>query len=314
MLPISLDSRWRSSRSQTLKRIGILTLILFALYQLQQNIVYYSNPVHRCSPTVRLPRAIGNHGQVKKTWDQLQRLFKDHHPEPKLARAEFAKTDEGSMAKLSEELLRDFLNISAEEANAMRSVHADMVEKIPSYPVDSYSGRGIVMVAGGKYSEYATTTVGMLRIAGSRLPIEMWMLNPKEEKRGWCAELAEDGVVCRYLSDYLDMSAFDNPFQYKTAAMFFSSFEEILFLDSDNIPLINPDDLFDSDIYQETGAILWPDYWQKSESPWTPYITGESDQKREGLPDNQKTVESGQMMWDKKRHWRVCAFIPGLPC
>lgn len=39
-----------------------------------------------------------------------------------------------------------------------------------------------------------------------------------------------------------------------------SSFSEILYLDSDSVPLTDPTFLFDSPTYKQHGAVLWPDF------------------------------------------------------
>lgn len=39
-----------------------------------------------------------------------------------------------------------------------------------------------------------------------------------------------------------------------------SSFSEVLYLDSDNVPLVDPTFLFDSPTYQKHGIVLWPDF------------------------------------------------------
>lgn len=50
--------------------------------------------------------------------------------------------------------------------------------------------------------------------------------------------------------------------QIKADAIIASSFEEVLYLDSDNIPLRDPTYLFDAELYAGTDkphAIFWPD-------------------------------------------------------
>ena len=39
-----------------------------------------------------------------------------------------------------------------------------------------------------------------------------------------------------------------------------SAFSEILYLDSDSVPLTDPTFLFDSPTYKQHGAVLWPDF------------------------------------------------------
>lgn len=49
-------------------------------------------------------------------------------------------------------------------------------------------------------------------------------------------------------------------FQLKGAAIAASTFAEVLYLDSDNVPLRDPTDLFSDPSYKTTGAVFWPDY------------------------------------------------------
>lgn len=45
----------------------------------------------------------------------------------------------------------------------------------------------------------------------------------------------------------------------KPLSILYSPFEEVLALDADNVPIRIPEYLFDSEVYQDTGAIFWPD-------------------------------------------------------
>lgn len=204
----------------------------------------------------------------------------------------------------TKEALKTIVNISEADAYATRIEHEAVVRHLPPYPENTFEGRGIVMLAGGKYSEFAATALGMLREVGSRLPVEVWVKDHSEEKEGWCAELEQDGMVCRRLQDYMDMSTLPMPYQWKVFTMLFSSFEEIIFLDADDIPIRNPDVIFDSPIYRDNGAILWPDYWKHSGSSWLPYVIGTTDEQSDMLQDEQ-SAESGQVIWNKSWHWKV---------
>ncbi|CAL8574348.1 mannosyltransferase [Xanthoria parietina] len=211
----------------------------------------------------------------------------------------------GQLAKATVQLLADYLDMTSDEAQFMRDEHASVVQALPDYPLGAFSGRGITILAGGKYSEIAATTLGMTRLLGSRLPVEIWMIDRVEAQEGWCDEMAaQGGMVCRFVSDYIqDMSAFSHHYQLKIAVIMFSSFAEVLYLDADSMPVVNPDPIFESPAYVDTGAILWPDYWQATESPYTPYITGQNGTKATLVPDIQ-TVDSGQMLWNKAKHWK----------
>ena len=70
---------------------------------------------------------------------------------------------------------------------------------------------------------------------------------------------------------------------------------QVIFLDSDNVPVADPTPLFYSVEYASTGALLWPDYWQSSAAPDLAAILNVPH-----LPSG--TFESGQMVFDKARY------------
>ena len=70
--------------------------------------------------------------------------------------------------------------------------------------------------------------------------------------------------------------------------------QQVLFLDSDNVVVHNPDFILSTPQYKEHGAMLWPDYWASSAAPDVQAILGIG-----ALP--QGTTESGQMLFDKAR-------------
>ena len=55
-------------------------------------------------------------------------------------------------------------------------------------------------------------------------------------------------------------------YMLKPVAMAYSRFQHILLLDADNYPSRNPEYLFTSKEYKETGALFWPDFWTLKES------------------------------------------------
>jgi hypothetical protein len=74
----------------------------------------------------------------------------------------------------------------------------------------------------------------------------------------------------------------------------------VLFIDADNVPVVDPSFLFDTPQFKRTGAILWPDIrrWERTNPIW----------KFTGLPYRPGwESESGQMVFDKERCWRPLA-------
>lgn len=235
-------------------------------------------------------------------WQSLQTSFDQNKPQPLDLHL---VTFESLTVFPPLEDIQSHTHLEKIDAEATRRSHIEVVKNIPPYPETLYKGRGIVILAGGRFSPFATTGMGMLREIGSTLPVEIWMKDKAEEKAGWCKDILQDGMVCRRLSDYMDTSKMESGYQLKVNSILFSSFEQILFLDADNVPVKNPDAIFDAQTFTETGVILWPDYWKHSGAPLLPYEVGLSDDASELFRQDQ-TAESGQLVWDKKKHWKVC--------
>lgn len=267
------------------------------------------SPRARLSKSIPIPRE-ASVPLLSETWKTLRDIFDAHPPQPLTLKKITFKSAEHFP---DIDLIKNHTDISLADAEATRLSHVEVIKKLPSYPAGAFSGRGIIMLAGGRYSDYAATGLGMLREINCRLPIEVWMKDEKEEKAGWCDELRDEGMVCRRVSDYMDVSKIEHGYQLKISSILFSSFEQILFLDGDNIPVRKPDKVFDSQSFMDTGVVLWMDYWRHTGSPLLPYILGLTQEASDTLIQEQKkTVESGQLMWDKKRHWKVGAHHPIL--
>ncbi|KAK3651232.1 hypothetical protein LTR56_002090 [Elasticomyces elasticus] len=196
--------------------------------------------------------------------------------------------------------------ISSENATIIREQHAGFLRDMPAYPEETFKGRGVVMLAGGRYSEYAVTALGVLRESGSKLPVEVWRRDEREEKHGWCDEMEKEGMACRRLSDYLDTDilAIADGKEMKVFTMLFSSFEEVFFIDADNMALQPPEKIFESKHYKKTGVVLWHDYWLYDSIDWLDYVVGLSGNRSQALWQ-QRTYESGQIAWNKRKQWEA---------
>ena len=183
---------------------------------------------------------------------------------------------------------------------------------VPEYP-GGKRGRGIVIGAGGAlYFAGAMIVLGVLRKSGCRLPVEFWYLDDYEMDQQMLEVAAAAGVRCVNAAEV----AREHPmrtlagFELKPYAMLHSEFEEVLYLDADNVPTQNPEYLFDDSEYLETGAIFWPDVppatcnWVNKpgfEHEWLPEVCW----KNVGLRYvSEPAFESGQMVIDKRRCWR----------
>jgi ADP-heptose:LPS heptosyltransferase len=173
---------------------------------------------------------------------------------------------------------------------------------IPPYP-GRYQGRGIVICGGGaRYLPSAWVCINLLRRLGCDLPIELWHLGRKEMNDRMRELLAPLGVKC---VDACQVRArfpvrILRGWELKPFAILHSAFREVLLLDADNAPVVNPAPLFDAPQYQAAGAVFWPDYC---------YGTGPKKTaiwQSCGLrPPAELEFESGQILVDKQRCWQA---------
>jgi hypothetical protein len=157
-----------------------------------------------------------------------------------------------------------------------------------------------VVVPGGgmKYFTCAWVCIRMLRQLGCTLPIELWHLGPAEMTEEMRALIEPLGVQCvdAHATPRLpDVNALGG-FELKCHAIVHSRFREVLLLDADNVPVVDPSFLFDAPAYRRLGAVFWPDL--RRTPPEAPIwgLTGV------GYRDEPE-FESGQMVVDKERCW-----------
>lgn len=87
-------------------------------------------------------------------------------------------------------------------------------------------------------------------------------------------------------------------YQYKILSILFSSFQNVLFLDSDGFPVYDPTVLFTTPPYTTHGLVTWPDFFTTTISPHYYHIVG--------LPvepiSTRYSTASGQLMINKNSH------------
>ncbi|WP_337660506.1 hypothetical protein [Anderseniella sp. Alg231-50] len=182
----------------------------------------------------------------------------------------------------------------------------DEVEAAGEYDEGIYSGSGIVICAGGSIMlANAYVLVRVLRdIHQTALPIEIWHLGPAEMPafltnifaRMGCKTVDALSVGSSKVSEFVD------GWQLKALALKHSSFEEVILLDADQVPLGNPAAILDWREYAETGAVFWPDIVHiAAENPVWQLL---------GLtPVQVQSWESGQLCINKKLHWRAVNLV-----
>ncbi|OQS04143.1 hypothetical protein THRCLA_03598 [Thraustotheca clavata] len=149
-------------------------------------------------------------------------------------------------------MARDFTDFSILAAQYKRPPHIAF-----DLPVNAPKN-GIVMSIYDKVLPSAYAVVRTLRLLGCKLAVEIWY---RREQINPMNPMIQELVAHHncYLREIFEPSA--THFHTKPYAIYYSAFENVLFLDSDNIPAKDPTYLFESKEFQSTGAIFWPDFW-----------------------------------------------------
>jgi hypothetical protein len=168
-----------------------------------------------------------------------------------------------------------------------------------------FSGRGIVIAAGGvSMFTNAYVLIHVLRKQlHCTLPIEVWHFGGTElspRMQGLLSELDVAMVDADGLAK-IKAAPIRDGWQLKSFAVLWSRFAEILLLDADQTPAIDPAVVFEWPEYQKSGAVFWPDVVELRESNEIWDLVG--------LPRSKlRSIESGQLLVDKRRHWKaLCA-------
>ena len=181
-----------------------------------------------------------------------------------------------------------------------RSAAEQFIKRIPSYPA-GFEGRGIVICGGGtRYFTNAWICINMLRHLGCHLPIQLWYLGRNELDKRMESWLEPLGVEC---VDGLEVrkqhpARILNGWEIKPYSIIHSSFKEVLYLDADNVPIVNPEFLFETWHYKEAGALFWPDFGRlkATRSIWK--VCGV-------VYRDEPEFESGQIVVNKQKCWHA---------
>ena len=199
----------------------------------------------------------------------------------------------------------DVLSMPDKSVAKMKKAHENFVAGLHAgtlQMVYNPGTRGLVTTAGGTYLPVFVISLRMLRRTGTNLPMEVFLADKHEYEEYICDEVfPELNAKCVVLSDILEAvphSLDITHYQYKVFAMIFSSFEEVLFLDSDAFTLHDADELFTSRPFTNHGLVSWPDFWASSASPLYYKI---SSQPIPPMSLRQST-ESGELLLNKKTH------------
>lgn len=197
------------------------------------------------------------------------------------------------------------------------AAHLEMRERVEqereAAGVQEGTGRGIVMAAGNRDAVIrAGVNIRFLRSYNCSLDVEIFHFEGEldEGDKTLLLGLAQipvfdaDGknvsdvkVTVRTVADIKKGSGW-KAFEIKAAAIQQSSFDEILYLDTDSYLLRNPEYLFEGKHFEDTGLLLWPDYTKSHPSNPLWRILGQPCR-------NEYEGESGQIVVSRSQHQDV---------
>lgn len=175
-------------------------------------------------------------------------------------------------------------------------------------------GRGIVITTGDNFAPLAANSINALRVLGCDLPIEVFHHGSSDLSPKWITHFnGMKNVRTVDINSVFDMARLDVPrWAIKSFAVLGSSFTENVVLDADAVLLANPEDLFASQGYAETGTLFFTDrtMWGYQARNMTTFLEGSflgptSDAckstklyRREG----NYQLKTGLILIDKSRH------------
>lgn len=179
----------------------------------------------------------------------------------------------------TKEVLLSMAEVSPDFVAELSEKHAKVLAELPKKFDSSTFKKGLygaVVIGGGKYSWLSYLSVLALRDTGSTLPVQVVMPTYAdfESEVFYCHSILPAlNAECIVVPDVLGPTVMLNwnskfsAYQFKSLAVIASTFQHIVLLDSDNVVLSNPQEIFDSDLYKNTGMITWPDYWARTILP-----------------------------------------------
>ena len=201
----------------------------------------------------------------------------------------------------------NLIDMAAEDVDELREAHTWFVSHIKdsSHPQPPFEPgtSGIVTAAGGEFLPELVVCLRMLRRTGSVLPVDVYLESAAEYEAYVCETLLPTlNARCVLMTDVLD-DAFPHRhnitrYQLKAFALLHSSFDNALWLDADEVPLLQPEAHIESEPYLSRGLVTWPDYWASTASPLFYKI---ASAEIPGVADRAST-ESGQLLVSKSQH------------
>lgn len=303
--------------------LAILLLLFFARHELKPKIInLHTSPIispqtHQLVTT--WPDMPGRTRHLRDFWQTWAQVYEQGRPQvPDIVSGHFAANIKiSTITAVSKMPFRTpptpMFTMSEDAVTSLRDSHSVIRQALDRYNTkdveDLFRGTGVVMVAGGEFFGPAITGIHMLRQSGSKLPVELFLENTGDYEPWLCEDyLPQLDARCLVMDQIILPTGNDtvitmSRYQLKSLALVLSSFRDVLFLDSDSIPLVAPEqDLFKSKAYTANGLVTYPDLWVATEHPDFYTIASLAS-----FPSNLSVscTESGQFLVDKSRHLKT---------
>ncbi|KAJ5250658.1 hypothetical protein N7489_001068 [Penicillium chrysogenum] len=285
-------------------RVKALVLATLALI-LVCTVHFYRSPITASSTVPLVPNTafeVPLTERQKDFWKVLRPIIERH--KPSCPSPEKRGDAEAQHFDPTKDLPRpDLTSLSEEDVHKMEEAHAAFIEDVKNSgkelkPIHTPGKRGLVSTAGSTYLPVFVSSLRMLRRAGSKLPVELYMKDATEHEKHLCNEvLPKLDARCLVLADVVGKDIIEH-YQLKIFAVLFSSFEDIVWMDADCFPLGKPEELLDSEPFKTNGLVTWPDFWASSASPLYYRI---SRQQAPSMAARQSS-ETGAFLVSKKTH------------
>jgi alpha 1,2-mannosyltransferase len=177
----------------------------------------------------------------------------------------------------------------------------DFVAQIGDYPTGQFFGKGIVTNCYDKEFESCWVLLNELKRLNVNLPVEMFYKEGElSQKQIDIISNIDPNFKLKLLQDQVE------GWSIKPFSMLRSSFEEIIWLDSDNCPVKDINFLFEDPEYKEKGSIFWRDVcgeaFNATSPTWEVFNIPYNDSEK---------FETGQIVFNKQKCWKqlqLCLF------
>ena len=301
-------SRW-STRQRSVGRLGghiiLLSTVLLFLYSFLWRTQSPSipTPVDPRENRLKSPHI----PQQAKFWRDLYTLILNNDPKCQYSpETVLPHRVDVAFDRNHEHPRPDILWMRPADLKRMQVAHSLFLSDLRKDPpplVYETGTRGIVLTAGLKQLPVLVIGLRMLRRTDCDIPVEVFLSSADDYDPQVCdILLLELNSRCIVLADIFTASETGvdlNSYQFKIMSLLFSSFDDVLLLDSDAFPVHDPAALFDEAPFNTTGMVLWPDFWYPSESPYFFELA------QLGTPPPltaRPAIESGEMMFSKSKH------------